>query len=143
MDKRGDFIKSIFFIVFIGLFLHLFGLPSLDKFNAGAITIEYSDIKPGDGIEGPAVTICPYQGNPKSAWRNGTASWAYIYNILAKECNHTKAEDMLECIKSKTFSEGEVISNIFGYDFIVSSLKSITFYHGAHGIKALRVLAVW
>ena len=69
-----------------------------------------------DGIEAPAITICPYQGNPKSTWRNGTAP-------LAQECNHTKAEDMLDCIESKTFNEGEVISSTFGYEYQASTQK--------------------
>ena len=95
------------FLLFL-LFIFIFGLPSLEKFQAGGLTVEHSTVKgEGEGNQLPGITVCPYHAKPRTPWRNATAAMDKPQEILAIECNMSTGRDMLACIEEKTYSNIE------------------------------------
>ena len=81
--KKFSLVANAFSLsLLIVIFILMFGLQSCAKYRKGGITIEHSTEYQDEGIQFPALTFCPYKGNPKSAWRNGSASTAYPDGIL-------------------------------------------------------------
>ena len=109
MDKLIFLVKAIFFVLLLGVFIQMFGLPSWEKFDNGGITIEYDTEFHENGLQFPALTFCPFKGTTKSAWRNGTATINEPFDVLSIECNTSSAKEMLDCIVSKTFNEHDIM----------------------------------
>ena len=98
-----------FLILLIILFVFMFGLPSWKKYQHVGISLEHSVEVSDEGNSFPSLTFCPYKRNPRTAWRNGTATLANPFSILPTECNVTSADETIECISSKTYDRKEVI----------------------------------
>ena len=95
------------------LFIFIFGLPSLKKYQAGGLTVEHSTVRSGEGNLLPGITVCPYHAELRTAWRNATATMEKPEDILAKECNLTTARQMLACIEEKTYSNvGQMVYGV-------------------------------
>ena len=100
-------------IVLFLLFICIFGLPSLRKYKAGGLTVEHSTVRSGEGNMLPGITVCPYHASPRTPWRNATATMEKPEDILAIECNVTNGEEMLACIKEKTYSNiGQIVYGV-------------------------------
>ena len=94
------------------LFVTMFGLVSWTKYQKGGLTIEHSTHRSVGGNLLPGITICPFHEKPRTPWRNGSAALHVPEAILLTECNSSTAEDMLACIKSKTYQKEDVVVSL-------------------------------
>ena len=107
--KKLSLVANAFSLsLLIVIFILMFGLQSCAKYRKGGITIEHSTEYQDEGIQFPALTFCPYKGNPKSAWRNGSASTAYPDGILPTECKRSSADAMTDCIVEMNYNEKDL-----------------------------------
>ena len=105
--------RLVSLVVLFLLFIFIFGLPSLKKYQAGGLTVEHSTVRAEEGNLLPGITACPYHASPRTPWRNGTASMERPKDILAMECNLTSGREMLACIKEKTYSNiGQILYEV-------------------------------
>ena len=112
MTKLGITFHISFLIVLLILFVLMFGLPSWKKYQHVGISLEHSVEVSEEGNIFPSLTFCPYKVDPRTAWKNGTATLADPISILPTECNVSSAAETIECISAKTYGRNEVIRTV-------------------------------
>ena len=112
MTKLGISFRLSFLILLIILFVLMFGLPSWKKYQHVGISLEHSVEFSEEGNIFPSLTFCPYKRNPRTAWKNGTATLAEPFSILSTECNGSSADQTIECISAKSYRRKEVIRSV-------------------------------
>ena len=95
---QGCFLLGLLVTHFI-----LFGLPSIETYLEGAVTVEESEEK-AEALLAPAVTLCPYENN-FIGWKN-FSQFLPVYQPL---CGHTSAGGILRCIEERTFNWTETL----------------------------------
>ena len=99
-------VKPCFILVLLILFFLLFGLESIQKFQAKQ-TIVIESTEKYDEQDRPAITVCATT-NGYTGWRNGK----FKEKVLQSICNEsTNAEEALKCIKDGTFDFSEMVTN--------------------------------
>ena len=105
MMKTQALLKQCFAILLFVLFLFLFGIPSFEKFLRRSTFIQKENA--AHDFQLPAITVC-ITNKIKTGWKNGT--WTLFDNVLKNECRGSDSiEEMLKCIKKKTYSLDETI----------------------------------
>ena len=112
MTKLGITFHISFLILLLILFVLMFGLPSWKKYQHVGISLEHSVEVSEEGNIFPSLTFCPYKVDPRTAWKNGTATLADPISILPTECNVSSAAETIECISAKTYGRNEVIRTV-------------------------------
>ena len=86
---------------------------SSTKFQESGFTVHHSTVRSEAGNLLSGITVCPFQANPRTPWRNATAKINDPDNILAIECNVSTGREALDCIREKTDSNvDQVVYNI-------------------------------
>ena len=119
-------VKVCFVLVLLLSFLFLMAWPSVQKFLSGGIVIEESYIhKQKNGrpqiqeMETPAVTFC---AKNTSYWKNVT--FASDDDMVKTQCIKDTNQEVLDCIKEKTFSLNDTIRSAFHHVMKQNSIKT-------------------
>ena len=105
--------KLIIQLWLFGLFLHLFGLPALKRFQDKKVVVVTSS-KDAGGTPIPAVTIVVRGNDTKTetGWKNKKG----ISDFVRRNCNEALAmnttETINDCIESQTYDISEVVKNV-------------------------------
>ena len=96
--------RAAFLLVLIlGHFL-LFGLPSIQEYLEGAVTVE-EVTEEAEALPPPAVTLCAYENN-FIGWKNST-TFSPVYQTMCASA--TSGQDVEQCIEEKTYNWTETI----------------------------------
>ena len=118
LNSRNAFLtisKLIIQLWLLGLFLHFFGLPALERFHDKKVVVVTSTKESG-GTPAPAVTIVVSGGNvTKSGWKES----AYISGFVRNICNESNTtETIIDCIERQTYDISEVVKSVkFGLGY--------------------------
>ena len=107
MDKKKYFLVATKFCVQIclfSLFLFLFAIPDIRRFNAKEVMV-VKLLRRSQGMKAPSVTIVG-RNNPNLAWKNNSGS------TLEKLCQAYLGNQTQQCIEENTLGQSEVIKDI-------------------------------
>ena len=97
--------KLIIQLWLLGLFLHIFGLPALKRFNDKKVVVVTSARQSG-GTPAPAVTIA-VAGKNSNGWKDQTVFYRFV-KMICKDANTT----VIDCIESQTYNLSEIVSSV-------------------------------
>ena len=99
--------KLIIQLWLLGLFLHLFGLPALKRFQDKKVIVVTST-KARGGTEAPAVTVVVRDKQTGTGWKNNQ-----IFGHVKKLCaDANTTEMMIDCIESQTYNLSEIVAKV-------------------------------
>ena len=102
--------RPVFMSVLSVLFVHMFGLPSLERFLQQEVTVQVSQQDTRAGNILPTITICAVDPDTSTGWKNGTVDAKLGYqDFLTRECNASTASAVYQCIASRTYSRDQVV----------------------------------
>ena len=78
--------------------------------NQGGVTTEERIERSPLGIKPPAVTLIPWK-HSFYGWKNSSLLYADNYKIMCQGAN--SSEDMVSCVKNKTFSLEETVTSAY------------------------------
>ena len=107
MDKKKYLLVATKFCVQIclfSLFLFLFAIPDIRRFNAKEVMV-VKLLRRSHGMKAPSVTIVG-RNNPNLAWKNNSGS------TLEKLCEAYPDNQTQQCIEENTLGQTEVIKDI-------------------------------
>ena len=107
MDKKKYLLVATKFCVQIclfSLFLFLFAIPDIRRFNAKEVMV-VKLLRRSHGMKAPSVTIVG-RNNPNLAWKNNSGS------TLEKLCEAYPDNQTQQCIEENTLGQSEVIKDI-------------------------------
>ena len=119
------------------LFSALFGVSQFDKFMEGGVTAVVTRELQEEGLELPAITICPLSTDKKtgikSGWKNATIGVKQRTDpdFYTKQCESTNFLDVMNCIKTRTYSFDEIVHSV-NVPFNLSSDVTIPFHGFCH-----------
>ena len=106
------YLRYIFVLILISLFLILFGYPSTKAYMQGSVVVE-TEYQVGEKLEFPAITFCV---DAVDAWKDidelkilTEANISHSQSIVQKRCRSSSTEDIIQCIKSKTYTLEEIV----------------------------------
>ena len=95
--------KLILQLWLLGLFLHIFGLPALERYLKKKVIMVRS-VEKAESIPIPAITIAVNGAKSRNGWKKQGA----VQNIATKICKYAKTTDALvACIESHTYNFSE------------------------------------
>ena len=97
--------KLIIQLWLFGLFLHIFGLPALERFNDKKVVVVNSFRRSG-GTPAPAVTIA-VAGKNANGWKDKLVFNEFMRKIC-KDANTT----VIDCIESQTYNTSEIVKRV-------------------------------
>ena len=107
MDKKKYLLVATKFCVQIclfSLFLFLFAIPDIRRFNAKEVMV-VKLLRRSHGMKAPSVTIVG-RNNPNLAWKNNSGS------TLEELCEAYPDNQTQQCIEENTLGQSEVIKDI-------------------------------
>ena len=103
MMKKDIVLNILCVLVLSGLFVHFFGLPSLEKFLSGGIYINTKQVELTKK-ETPAITICPRNQNASNS------GWKKEKKYVEDACmGMATAEEIYRCIEENAFGLTELL----------------------------------
>ena len=109
--KRGfNTISKLFIQLWLlGLFLHIFGLPALKRFQDKKVVVVTSTKESG-GTPAPAITIVVSSNDTN---KNGWKESGYISGFVRNICNEANTTDtIIGCIERHTYDISEVVKSV-------------------------------
>ena len=98
-------LKLIIQFWLLGLFMHIFGLPALKRFNDKKVVVVTSSRQSG-GTPAPAVTIA-VAGKDNNGWKEKALFFEFV-QIICKNANTT----VIDCIESQTYNLSEIVTSV-------------------------------
>ena len=100
-------LKQLFVIFLLMMFLYVFGLPALQKFNRKSTFIRVEKAK--NDFKLPAVTVCT-SNNFGSGWKESKTK-ENMEKVLQNECkNSFSVEDVINCVNKRTYNWKETVN---------------------------------
>ena len=100
--------KLILQLWLLGLFLHIFGLPALERYLKKKVIMVRS-VEKAESIPIPAITIAVNGAKSRNGWKKQGA----VKKIGTKICKKAKTVDILvDCIEKGTYNLSEISSGI-------------------------------
>ena len=104
-------LKLLLQLLLLGLFLHIFGLPAMQRYQAKEVLLVTS-LRDTDGLEAPAVTIVVSRNETLTGWKSNNG-FKY-YNWVEHLCKNYLSENqsIVACIEEKTFNLSEISKKV-------------------------------
>ena len=100
-------LKLIVQLWLLGLFLHLFGLPALKRFQDKKVIVVTSTKATG-GTPAPSVTVVVRDKKTGTAWKK-----KQLFGFVKKLCTDANTtETISDCIGSQTYNLSEISTNV-------------------------------
>ena len=94
------------------VFLNMFGIPSLNRFNAKKVLMTSVEEKQGH-FSVPAVTICPMNATSQYGFRKvSSQTSAANGNMVWDICKGLKHESIVQCIEENTYDQQSTIVKV-------------------------------
>ena len=125
------FLKIVFSLTLLIIFIFLFGIPSWEKFQAKEVMINKIKVNPIKSIT-PAVTICALDKVTVQGWKSFNIKKGnvtipdYRNNILSFHCEGS--ELLADCINNETFNLTETIKSATAGDWPYRNILNTTFW---------------
>ena len=100
--------KLILQIWLLGLFLHIFGLPAVNRYLDKRVIVVTS-VEKAESIPIPAITIAAKGGTSRNGWKKQ----GEVQKIVRKFCKEAMTvETLVKCIERETYNLSEISSGI-------------------------------
>ena len=104
------FLKVSFILSLVGIFLVLFGIPSLEQYLNQGIFVEIStDTSPDGLVNAPAVTLCPENPDTAVGWKSGSNVSLAVKSVYDTACSRLNGEKLINCVNNFTYSLDEIM----------------------------------
>ena len=108
LSRCKTFSKLILQVWLLGLFLHIFGLPAVERYFEKKVIVVTSTVKT-ESIPLPAITIAVNGVANGNGWKK---RGAFRY-FVTKHCKHAKTtETLVGCIERETYNFSEISSGV-------------------------------
>ena len=98
MHKILKGFKALIVFLLLGLFLHLFGKPALERYQKQSIVVETKSSGGSDLLDSPGITVCPDPSENQDFLLNSTGIGSHLDDICD---NLTTAKDAIDCLDNR------------------------------------------
>ena len=103
-------LKLVLQLLLLGLFLHIFGLPALRRYQDREVLVVTS-VRDTDGLEAPAVTVIVNRNKTLTGWKPDMfITTKFVENFCS---NHlSKNQTITTCIEEQTYNLSEISQKV-------------------------------